>query len=146
MVAIDLVLIVPATVAVLRAPEPLTRSGGLWVHLTGLSARGQMRGFVLRACLIGIAGFVVVGLRSAMAPATLGELKSACDCAGVGMVPATFSAVLSVALSLPVVVGGVSARSEGLPAAGTRPCGVVEAFPPAPLASLLPGVHAGRAA
>jgi MFS family permease len=101
---VDLVLLVPAGLLVLLAPEPGTPSGGFAIRFTRLAVPPEVRAVFGRATLIGFAGFVVLGLFSSVMPSALGELMDQHDRAVIGTVVfAIFLASIGGQITVPAL-------------------------------------------
>ena len=70
---VDLALLVPAAVAVAAMPEPITKSGSPRLRPQRLSVPRKVRPIFIQAAVAGFAGFAVLGLCTAVAPAFLGH-------------------------------------------------------------------------
>jgi MFS family permease len=103
---VDLALLVPAALLVLRSPEPGTPAGGFAIRFTRLSVPPEVRAVFGRAALIGFAGFVVLGLFSSVMPSALGELMDQHNRAVIGAVV--------FAIFLASIVGQVAVPALGL--------------------------------
>ncbi|MDQ6751539.1 MAG: MFS transporter [Actinomycetota bacterium] len=82
----DLVLLVPAAVGVWAMPEPVQVSSRPRLRPQGLHVPAELRATFLRAALAGFAGFAVLGLFTAVAPAFLGQVLDVKSHATVGLV------------------------------------------------------------
>ncbi len=71
---VDLALLVPAMIAVLVMPEPVDVRGGVRLRLQRLRVPPEVRAIFIPAAFVGFAGFAVLGLFTAVAPAFLGEV------------------------------------------------------------------------
>jgi len=83
---VDLVLLVPAAIGVWAMPEPVQVSGRPRLRPQGLHVPADLRATFLRAALAGFAGFAVLGLFTAVAPAFLGQVLDVKSHATVGLV------------------------------------------------------------
>jgi predicted MFS family arabinose efflux permease len=83
---IDLGLLIPAALGVLLMPEPVTRRGRAKLRLQALSVPAEVRPIFIRASLAAFAGFAVMGLTTAVAPAFLGQVLGVQSRAVVGLV------------------------------------------------------------
>lgn len=70
---VDLALLVPALIAVIVIPEPVDVRGGVRLRLQRLRVPPEVRSVFVPAAFVGFAGFAVLGLFTAVAPAFLGE-------------------------------------------------------------------------
>lgn len=114
---LDLALLVPAALLVLRAPEPIEDRRGFRLRMTRLAVPPEVRPVFARACAIGFAGFVVLGLFSSVVPAALGELMDTHSRAVVGAV------VFGIFLAS--IAGQLAVRVLGESAAMPVGCGVL---------------------
>ncbi len=71
---VDLALLVPAAVAILAMPETVERSGNVRFRPQRLSVPREVRQAFVPASIAGFAGFAVLGLFTAVAPAMLAEI------------------------------------------------------------------------
>jgi predicted MFS family arabinose efflux permease len=107
---VDLVLLVPAFVGVLLAPETVTETSR--PRRPSLAVPRQVRAVFGQAALTGFAGFVVLGTFTAVSPAALGQLLHQHNLAVVGVVVfVVFAASTAGQLALPLFRARV-----GLPA------------------------------
>jgi hypothetical protein len=83
---IDLGRLIPAGIGILLMPEPVTQRGGAKLRLQALAVPAEIRAIFIRASLAGFAGFAVLGLTTAVAPAFLGEVLGVKSRAVVGLV------------------------------------------------------------
>jgi len=83
---VDLALLVPAAVAVAAMPEPITKSGSPRLRPQRLSVPRKVRPIFIQAAVAGFAGFAVLGLCTAVAPAFLGRTLGVKSAAVVGLV------------------------------------------------------------
>ncbi|MGH3744830.1 MAG: MFS transporter [Mycobacteriales bacterium] len=104
--AVDLVLLVPAALLLLAAPETVTERQRFRLHVTRLAVPAQVRAEFVRGSVIGFAGFVVLGLFSSVIPSALGELLHEHD---RGVVGATVFAIFFAS-----IVGQVAVPRLGL--------------------------------
>jgi predicted MFS family arabinose efflux permease len=81
-----LVLLVPAAVGVWAMPEPVAERSRLRLRPQALHVPPQIRATFFRAALAGFAGFAVLGLFTAVAPAFLGQILGVHSTAVVGLV------------------------------------------------------------
>ncbi|MEP6851440.1 MAG: MFS transporter [bacterium] len=84
--ALDLVLLAPAFAAVWFLPEPVSTTGPLRPRPAPLGVPPEVRAVFVPAAVAGFAGFVVLGLFTAVGPAALGQLLSVTNRAAVGAV------------------------------------------------------------
>jgi MFS family permease len=82
----DLGLLVPAVAGVLLMREPVSKQGRPRLRLQAMSVPADMRAVFLRSSLIGFAGFAVLGLCTAVAPAFLGRELAVSSAAIIGLV------------------------------------------------------------
>lgn len=98
---VDLVLLVPAFVGVLLAPETVTETSR--PRRPSLAVPRQVRAVFGQAALTGFAGFVVLGTFTAVSPAALGQLLHQHNLAVVGVVVfVVFAASTAGQLALPL--------------------------------------------
>lgn len=83
---VDLALLVPAAVGIWAMPEPVARTGHSRVRLRAPAVPREMRSTFIRASLAGFAGFAVLGLFTAVAPAFLGQGLGVTNRAVLGLV------------------------------------------------------------
>jgi len=83
---VDLALLVPAVVGVWAMPEPVAARGGARLSLQRPRVPEQARATFVRAALAAFAGFAVLGLFTAVAPAFLGQVLGIGSRATVGLV------------------------------------------------------------
>jgi MFS family permease len=83
---VDLALLVPAAVAILAMPEPVSVRGKPRLRPQALRVPEQVRTIFIRASLAGFAGFAVLGLFTAVSPAFLGQTLHITNEAIVGLV------------------------------------------------------------
>jgi MFS family permease len=83
---VDLALLVPAAVAIFAMPEPVSVSGTPRLRPQALRVPPPVRAVFIRGALAGFAGFAVLGLFTAVAPAFLGETLHISSEAVVGLV------------------------------------------------------------
>jgi MFS family permease len=83
---VDLALLVPAVVGVWATPETVTNTTRPRLRLQALSVPPQIRPIFMRAALAGFAGFAVLGLFTAVAPAFLGQELGVTSRASIGVV------------------------------------------------------------
>jgi hypothetical protein len=109
---VDLGLLLPALAGVLAMPEPVQRRGRIDWRPQALSVPASVRATFIRASLAAFAGFAVLGLSTAVAPAFLGKVLSIHNDAVVGLVVfGVFAASTAGQLLLEVVP-----ESRALPA------------------------------
>jgi MFS family permease len=82
----DLVLLVPAAIGIWAMPEPVVERSRPRLRPQGLTVPAEMRPTFVRAALAGFAGFAVLGLFTAVAPAFLGQELGVTSRAVVGLV------------------------------------------------------------
>jgi predicted MFS family arabinose efflux permease len=82
----DLVLLVPAAIGIWAMPEPVVERSRPRLRPQGLTVPADMRPTFVRAALAGFAGFAVLGLFTAVAPAFLGQELGVTSRAVVGLV------------------------------------------------------------
>ncbi len=103
---VDLALLVPAVLAVLVMPEPVDVRGGVRLRLQRLRVPPEVRPIFIPAAFVGFAGFAVLGLFTAVAPAFLGEILHLPNHALTGVVVfAVFAASAVGQLALGVFPG-----------------------------------------
>jgi MFS family permease len=83
---VDLALLVPAAIGVWAMPEPVQRSAHPKLRPQGLHVPAEIRATFTRAALAAFAGFAVLGLFTAVAPAFLSEVLGVSSHAVVGLV------------------------------------------------------------
>jgi MFS family permease len=84
---VDLVVLIPAAVGLLMVPETVERSGGrIRLEPVPMALPEQVRAVFVPASLAGFAGFVVMGLFTAVSPAALGQILGVTNRAAVGAV------------------------------------------------------------
>jgi MFS family permease len=83
---VDLVLVVPAAIGVWAMPEPVQAKGRPRLLPQRLHVPAEVRATFVRAALAGFAGFAVLGLFTAVAPAFLGQVLGVKSHATVGLV------------------------------------------------------------
>ncbi len=81
-----LVLLVPAAIGIWAMPEPVTRSSHPRLRARIPRVPPSLRNVFVRAALAAFAGFAVLGLFTAVAPAFLGQDLGVTDRAAVGLV------------------------------------------------------------
>jgi MFS family permease len=118
---VDLALLLPVAVAVWLMPEPVQRRGPVRLRLRWPRVPAEARAVFVSASLAGFAGFSVLGLFTAVAPAFLGEVLSVRNHAVVGLVVfAVFVASTAGQLLLERVsrrfalLGGTAALAVGM--------------------------------
>jgi MFS family permease len=72
--AVDLALLVPATLGLLATPETVERRGRFRLRLQRLSVPTEVRAIFIRAATAGFASFAVSGVFSSVAPTFLGQV------------------------------------------------------------------------
>jgi predicted MFS family arabinose efflux permease len=106
---IDLALLAPALAGVLAVPDPVTRKSHPRLRPQALRVPADVRAIFVRAALAGFAGFAVLGLSTAVAPAFLGQALGVKSHAVVGLVVfAVFAASAAGQLLLEVVPQAVA--------------------------------------
>ncbi|WP_111748677.1 MFS transporter [Salinisphaera orenii] len=88
--ALDLVLVVLAGIAVWRAPETVAKPAQRRLRPQALRVPAEVRGVFLPAAIAGFAGFAVLGLFTAVAPAFMGEILHITNRAAAGAVVFVF--------------------------------------------------------
>ena len=83
---VDLALLVPAALGIWAMPEPVRHTHRPSLNLQLPSVPQEMRPIFVRAVLAAFAGFAVLGLFSAVAPAFLGQELDVTNRAAVGLV------------------------------------------------------------
>jgi MFS family permease len=83
---VDLVLLVPAAIGIWAMPETVAERSRPRLRPQGLTVPAEMRATFVRAALAGFAGFAVLGLFTAVAPAFLGQELGVTNRAVVGLV------------------------------------------------------------
>jgi predicted MFS family arabinose efflux permease len=83
---IDLALLVPATLGIWAMPEPVTRTSHPRLRARLPRVPSGLRNVFVRAALAAFAGFAVLGLFTAVAPAFLGQDLGVTNRAAVGLV------------------------------------------------------------
>jgi MFS family permease len=83
---VDLALLVPAAIGVWLMPEPVEVASHPRLRPQGLSVPSEIRATFVRAALAGFAGFAVLGLFTAVAPAFLGQELGVTSRGVVGLV------------------------------------------------------------
>ncbi len=98
---VDLALLVPAAIGIWAMPEPVSVTSHPHLRPQALKIPTEMRSIFLEAALAGFAGFAVLGLVTAVAPAFLGQELGVTSRAIVGLVVfALFAASLAGQLAL----------------------------------------------
>src|SRR5205807_3342401 len=69
---VDLALLVPAVLALVAMPEPVSAGPNPRLRPQALRVPAQVRSIFIRAALAGFAGFAVLGLFTAVSPAFMG--------------------------------------------------------------------------
>jgi MFS family permease len=132
---VDLALLVPAAVGIWAMPEPVERRGRPRLRPQRLHVPAQMRPVFLRAALAAIAGFAVLGLFTAVAPAFLAQIVNVKSHATVGLVVfAVFAASamgqvavnwIPVRIAMPagcgLLIAGMALLATGLAASSLAP-------------------------
>lgn len=83
---VDLALLLPAAIGIWAMPEPVARTTHARLRLRRPTVPSAMRSIFIRAALAGFAGFAVLGLFTALAPAFLGQDLGVTNRAAVGLV------------------------------------------------------------
>jgi MFS family permease len=83
---VDLVLLLPAAIAIWAMPEPVATTSRPRLRPQGLTVPTQMRAAFVEAALAGFAGFAVLGLFTAVAPAFLSQELGVTSRAVIGLV------------------------------------------------------------
>jgi MFS family permease len=83
---VDLALLVPAAIGVWAMPEPVKTTAAARLQIQALNVPAELRAIFIRAALAGFAGFAVLGLFTAVAPAFLGQVLGVTSRASVGLV------------------------------------------------------------
>jgi MFS family permease len=107
----DLALLVPASIGIWTMPEPVVARSRPRLRPRALRIPTQMRGAFVRAALAGMAGFAVLGLFAAVAPAFLAAGLGVTSRAAVGLV---VFAVFAASTAGQAVLGLL--REDALPA------------------------------
>jgi MFS family permease len=101
---VDLALLMPASIAIWAMPEPVAATSRPRLRPQALTVPAEMRATFAQAALAGFAGYAVLGLFTAVAPAFLGEQLGVTSRAVVGLVVfAVFAASMVGQLMLPLV-------------------------------------------
>jgi MFS family permease len=101
---VDLALLVPAVIGIWAMPEPVTTTDRPRLRPQAPKVPSQMRTIFIRAALAGFAGFAVLGLFTAVAPAFLGQNLGVTNRAAVGTVVfAVFAASTVGQVTLPLL-------------------------------------------
>jgi MFS family permease len=101
---VDLALLIPAAIGIWAMPEPVARTSHPRLRPQALTVPSEMRSTFIQAALAGFAGFAVLGLFTAVAPAFLGQGLGVTSRAVVGLVVfAVFAASTVGQLSLKFV-------------------------------------------
>jgi MFS family permease len=100
--AVDAVLVLSAIVAVFITPEPIATTGTFSVRLQPLRIPAEIRSVFLQAAVIGMCGFAVAGLFSAVAPSFLATI--------LGEKNHAFAGLLVFAMMSMVAVGQIVVR------------------------------------
>ena len=115
---VDLALLVPAALAIVAMPEPVSASPNPRLRPQALRVPAQIRAVFIRAALAGFAGFAVMGLFTAVSPAFLGTTLHITNLAVIGLIVfAVFAASTAGQLafdlvgerSMPIGCGGLIA-------------------------------------
>ncbi len=101
---VHLALLVPAAIGIWAMPEPVARTSRPRLRPQALGVPSEMRSTFIQAALAGFAGFAVLGLITAVAPAFLGQALGVTSLAVIGLVVfAVFAASTAGQLSLKFV-------------------------------------------
>jgi MFS family permease len=101
---VDLALLVPAAALVWAMPETVRATGRARIRPQRLHLPSQVRGTFASAALAGFAGFAVLGLFTAVAPAFLSEILGVDNHAVVGLIAfSVFAASMAGQMALPIV-------------------------------------------
>jgi MFS family permease len=84
--AVDLALLVPAVAGVWLMPEPVEHRAGFKLRVQGLVIPAEIRSVFVRGAIASFAGFAVLGLCSAVAPAFLAKELGVTSPALIGLV------------------------------------------------------------
>jgi MFS family permease len=104
---VDLALLVPAAIGIWAMPEPVERKQRPRLRPQGLHVPAEIRAAFVRAALAAFAGFAVLGLFTAVAPAFLGQVLGVESHAVVGLVVfSVFAASAAGQLALERVPAG----------------------------------------
>lgn len=102
--AVALALLVPAVAGIWLMPEPVVARGAFSIRPTRLGLPPEVRGVFVPAAVAGFAGFVVLGLFTAVGPAALGQLLGVTNRAAIGAVVfAVFAASTAGQVALEVI-------------------------------------------
>jgi MFS family permease len=105
---VDLALLVPAAIAIWAMPEPVAVRSRPRLRPQALTVPAEMRTTFVQAALAGFAGFAVLGLFTAVAPAFLGQELGVTSRAVVGLVVfAVFAASMAGQVMLELLPRGV---------------------------------------
>ena len=110
---IDLGLLIPAALGILLMPEPVRGLGAAKLRVQALGVPAEIRPIFIRASLAAFAGFAVLGLTTAVAPAFLGQVLGVKSRATVGL----------VVLAVFVASAGGQLLMEKVPQAAALPAG-----------------------
>jgi MFS family permease len=83
---VDLVLLVPASIGIWAMPEPVARTSHPRLRPQALKVPKEMRSTFTQSAIAGFAGFAVLGLFTAVAPAFLGQELGVSSRAVIGLV------------------------------------------------------------
>jgi MFS family permease len=109
---VDLALLVPAAIGIWAMPEPVERTSRPRLQPQALGVPSEMRSTFTQSALAGFAGFAVLGLFTAVAPAFLAEDLGVTSRAAVGVVVfAVFAFSTAGQLSLGLVPERVAIAS-----------------------------------
>jgi MFS family permease len=114
---VDLVLLVPAVAAVLLMRETVAEPGGFALKVQRPTVPEPVRAVFIRGSIAGFAGFSVLGLFTAIAPAFLGQVLGVHNAAAVGLIVfAVFAASILGQLTLGRMSGntGLAVGCAGL--------------------------------
>jgi MFS family permease len=109
---VDLVLLLPASIAIWAMPEPVAARSPPRLRPQGLTVPAEMRATFVQAALAGFAGFAVLGLFTAVAPAFLGQELGVTSPAAIGLVVfAVFAASMVGQVMLQLVAEALAMRA-----------------------------------
>jgi MFS family permease len=102
---VDLALLVPAAIGVWLMPEPVARKAHPRLRPQGLHVPPEIRAIFIRSSLAAFAGFAVLGLFTAVAPAFLAQILGVTSHAVIGLVVfSVFAASAAGQLALNTIV------------------------------------------
>jgi MFS family permease len=109
---VDLALLVPAAVLVWAMPETVRAQGPVRIRPQRLHVPAEVRAIFIRAAMAGFAGFAVLGLFTAVAPAFLGQILGVQSHAVVGLIVfCVFASSLVGQTVLQRIVGAAALRT-----------------------------------